>query len=262
MKKKILKLPPHPILIPNDSTPGRHSRHSAVSGHLLRGSFPTNVKQGYSRGGKNSQQVIYNILFNRFRREAGGRGRGEGWRGWGWGGEGGQEGGEEVGDEGGVGDDQGPTSRDAVRWLFHRRWTETGGGSRSSEMVSRMAVLRNLSGSAGRRATLSDIEGRHRRLTLTLKPTYRRPTLNSIGTMMRKQRRKFKVEIFTMTWLTFFLCTKWCSYWVQNGEPKCIWPFGTLFRAHLDPFRPFQKKMIINDNINQWKPMIINYNQW
>ena len=128
MKKKILKLPPHPILIPNDSTPGRHSRHSAVSGHLLRGSFPTNVKQGYSRGVKNSQQVIYNILFNRFRREAGGRGRGEGWRGWGWGGEGGQEGGEEVGDEGGVGDDQGPTSRDAVRWLFHRRWTETGGG--------------------------------------------------------------------------------------------------------------------------------------
>ena len=131
--------------------------------------------------------------------------------------------------------------------------------TRSSEMVSRMAVLRNLSGSAGRRATLSDIEGRHRRLTLTLKPTYRRPTLNSIGTMMRKQRRKFKDEIFTMTWLTFFLCTKWCSYWVQNGQPKCIWPFGTLFWAHLDPFRPFQKKMIINNN--QWKPMIINDNQ-
>ena len=64
MKKKILKLPPHPILIPNDSTPGRHSRHSAVSGHLLRGSFPTNVKQGYSRGVKNSEQVIYNILIN------------------------------------------------------------------------------------------------------------------------------------------------------------------------------------------------------
>ena len=124
MKKKILKLPPHPILIPNDSTPGRHSRHSAVSGYLLRGSFPTNVKQGYSRGVKNSQQVIYNILINRLRREAGGGGRGEGWRGWGWGGEGGEEG----GDEGGEGDDQGLTSRDAVRWLFHRRWTETGGG--------------------------------------------------------------------------------------------------------------------------------------
>ena len=78
MKKKILKFPPHPILIPNDSTPGRHSRHSAVSEHLLRGSFPTNVKQGYSRGVKNSKQVIYNILINRLRREAGGGGGGEG----------------------------------------------------------------------------------------------------------------------------------------------------------------------------------------
>ena len=77
MKKKILKLPPHPILIPNDSTPGRHSRHSAVSEHLLRGSFPTNVKQGYSRDVKNSK-VIYNILINTLRREAGGGGRGGG----------------------------------------------------------------------------------------------------------------------------------------------------------------------------------------
>ena len=65
------------ILILDDSTPGRHSRHSAVSEHLLRGSFPTNVK-GYSGGVKNSKQIIYNILIKRLRREAGGGGRGGG----------------------------------------------------------------------------------------------------------------------------------------------------------------------------------------